>query len=184
MDALSCYVLPGTSFLMSLGWDLNLGFKILTVLPVAVLYTRIREKTLDPDVKETFLREMIYTNEEISKYFNDDTTHVLDYDLEYDAGFPCSEKFPEFNNKMFRFFNSDTSMTTGHFVFGDVESGAMMTLNFKTMPVAGKFRYQVGEPFYYYDVRAQINVNGVYKEVVLVDEAESLKKYRPYLFMF
>lgn len=52
------------------------------------------------------------------------------------------------------------------------------------MPVAGKFRYQVGEPFYYYDVRAQINVNGVYKEVVLVDEAESLKKYRPYLFMF
>lgn len=104
MDALSCYVLPGTSFLMSLGWDLNLGFKILTVLPVAVLYTRIREKTLDPDVKETFLREMIYTNEEISKYFNDDTTHVLDYDLEYDAGFPCSEKFPEFNNKMFSNF--------------------------------------------------------------------------------
>ena len=32
-------------------------------------------------------------------------------------------------------------MTTGFFKFGDVESGATMTLDFKTMPVPGKFRY-------------------------------------------
>jgi len=32
-------------------------------------------------------------------------------------------------------------MTTGHFKFGDVESGATMLLKFKTMPSPGKFRY-------------------------------------------
>lgn len=58
-----------------------------------------------------------------------------------------------------------------------------MTLKFKTMPIPGKFRYQVGEPFYFYDLRAEIKHDGVYKEVVLVDEAETLKKIRPFLFL-
>jgi len=50
------------------------------------------------------------------------------------------------------------------------------------MPIAGKSRYMVGEPFFFYDVVAEINHNGVYKEVVLVDKEESLKRYRPFLF--
>jgi hypothetical protein len=183
-DAFSMYVLPGAAFLSSCFWDMGLGFKILTALPLATLYVRIRDKTIDPDIKETFLREMIHTNEEISKYFTEDTIYVLDYDMEWESGFPCEEKFPEFSNKLFRFFNNDTSMVKGHFVFGDVESGATMRLDVKTMPIAGRSRYQVGEPYFYYDVRAQINHNGVFSEVVLVDEAETLKKNRPYLFMY
>lgn len=51
------------------------------------------------------------------------------------------------------------------------------------MPVAGKFRYQVGEPFFFYDLRAEILHKGVFKEVVLVDEKESLKTNRPFLFL-
>lgn len=51
------------------------------------------------------------------------------------------------------------------------------------MPVAGRFRYQVGEPFYFYDIRADVNHNGQYKEVVLVDEKEVLKRKRPFLFL-
>ena len=74
-------------------------------------------------------------------------------------------------------------MCTGHFKFGDVESGATMTLAIKTMPAHGPFRYQVGEPFYFYDLRAHIHHNGVYKEVVLVDKAEVLKTQRPFLFL-
>jgi hypothetical protein len=46
-------------------------------------------------------------------------------------------------------------MATGFFKMGDVESGALMNLKFKTMPVPGKFRYQVGEPFYFYDLRGK-----------------------------
>jgi hypothetical protein len=96
---------------------------------------------------------MLWTNTEISQYFSEETVHILDYDCEYDRGLEETEKFPEFKNKVFRFFNSDTSMTTGHFKMGDVETGAVMNLTFKTMPVPGKFRYQVGEPFYFYDLR-------------------------------
>ena len=126
---------------------------------------------------------MIYTHPEVAKYFKDSSIHVLDYDCEWDKGFPCEKEFPEFQNKLFRMFNTDTNMTTGHFTFGDVESGATMTVNFKTMPVAGKFRFQVGEPFFFYDVVAHINVNGEYKEVVIVDRQEALRRYRPFLMM-
>merc|ERR1712048_1000759 len=183
-DKFTTYVLPFSAFGASLFWDLGLGFKMLTLIPMVTAYVRIRDKTIDPDIKETYLREMIHTNEEISQHFSEDTIHVLDYDLEWEKGFPCAEKFPEFNNKMFRFFNTDTSMCKGHFVFGDVESGATMRLDIKTMPIAGHNRYQVGEPYFFYDVRAHINNNGVFSEVVLVDENESLKRHRPYLFMF
>jgi hypothetical protein len=56
-------------------------------------------------------------------------------------------------------------------------------IQFKTMPAPGKFKYQVGEPFYFYDMRAEITHNGVFKEVVLVDENESLKSVRPFLIL-
>ena len=52
-DNFSVYVLPGIGLVNSLFWDLAHGFKIFTLLPLAVLYTRIRDKTFDPDLKET-----------------------------------------------------------------------------------------------------------------------------------
>ena len=44
---------------------------------------------------------MLYNNKEIAELFNEETIHVIDYDLEYDKGFPDAEKFPEYNNKLF-----------------------------------------------------------------------------------
>merc|ERR1712048_1293346 len=129
---------------------------------MAIMYVRIRDKCMDPDLKETHLREMLYQNEEISKLFAEETIHVMDYDLEYVPGFMDTKKFPEYNNKLFRFFNTDTSQAKGHFVFGDVESGATMRVDIKTMPIASEYRYQVGEPFFMYSVKAQINHNGVF----------------------
>jgi len=105
----------------------SFGFKVLTCLPLVLAYVRVRDKTLDPDFKETYLRDMIYSNPEISELFNDQTIHVLDYDCEYDMEID-TEKFPEYKNTMWNHFNTDTSMTTGHFRFGDVESGATMLL--------------------------------------------------------
>lgn len=51
------------------------------------------------------------------------------------------------------------------------------------MPTHGQFRYQVGEPFFYYDVRAEVNHNGEFKEIVLVDENVELKTKRPFLIL-
>lgn len=114
---------------------------MLSALPWFVLYVRARDRCLDPDFKETYLRDMMWSNKELTKYFSEETMHVLDYDCEYDKGYPCPEKFPEFSNKVWRFFNNDTGMTTGFFKCGDVETGATMNFKFKTMPAPGRFRY-------------------------------------------
>ena len=71
---------------------------------------------------------MVHQNAELGKLFKPETIHILDHDIEWDQGYPNEQKFPEFKNKFWRFFNSDTHMTTGFFKFGDLESGATMTL--------------------------------------------------------
>lgn len=77
---------------------------------------------------------MMYNNAEISKLFQEESIHVLDYDMEYDTGIPCFEKFPEYDNKIWKFFNTDSGMATGHFTFGDLESGATMNLKVNFIP--------------------------------------------------
>ena len=71
---------------------------------------------------------MIHKNKELGELFKPESIHVLDYDLEFDEGLPDAAKFPEYENKLWRFFNSDAMFTTGFFKFGDVESGATMHL--------------------------------------------------------
>jgi hypothetical protein len=39
---------------------------------------------------------MIYSNAEITKYFREETIHVLDYDCEYVKGIPDAAEFPEY----------------------------------------------------------------------------------------
>lgn len=58
-----------------------------------------------------------------------------------------------------------------------------LPMQVKTMPVHGEFRYQVGEPFYFYDLRAELTHNGQFKEIVIVDEKTELKKKRPFLII-
>jgi len=140
-DKYSLYFLPGTSVFFYQFFDIALGFKILSLMPWFMLYVRIRDKTLDPDFKETYLRDMMWSHKDFSQYFSEETMHILDYDCEYDKGFPDPAKFPEYGNKVWRFFNTDTSMTTGFFKIGNVETGAVGNLKFKTMPSHGKFRY-------------------------------------------
>lgn len=149
---------------------------------MGAIWIRWRDRSADPTIEETYLRAMLHENERIQQLFSVETMHVLDFDCDY-APYPDPEEFPEFNNKYFRFFNTDGNMTKGHFVFGDLESNATMKLTFETMPVVGKARFELGEPFYFFDVQAEITHNGVLEKVVLVDRQESLRKFRPFLMM-
>lgn len=127
-DNFQMYVLPTASLISLYFWDLSFGFKVFTLFPLGIFYTRMRDKCADPDIKETFLRDMIHNHPVIGPLFKPETIHILDYDLDYDEGLPDESKFPEYNNKLWRFFNSDTGMCTGSFKFGDLESGAVMHL--------------------------------------------------------
>lgn len=71
---------------------------------------------------------MIHKNPEISELFKAETIHILDYDFEYEEGYPDEAKFPEYQNKLWRFFNSDAMHCKGFFKFADVETGATMNL--------------------------------------------------------
>lgn len=159
---------------------LAIGFYGLQILCMAGFWIRWRDRTVDPEIEETFLRTIMEKNERISELFDVTTMHVLDYDCEY-QGIPDREEFPEFENKFFKFFNNDSNMTKGFFVFGDLESNATMKLTFETMPVIGTSRFAMGEPFYFFDVSAEINHNGVYEKVDIVNRTETLKRLRPFL---
>ena len=78
------YFLPGMSLFFYQFADLNIGFKMFTVLPLMLFWTRMRDKCADPDMKEVFLRDMVHQHEYLGELFKQETIHVLDYDLEYD----------------------------------------------------------------------------------------------------
>ena len=177
------YFLP-IAFTMAMQfYPLDIGFKILAAVPAVTLYTRIRDKIRDPQPEETYLLDMLHSNPEIQKHFAVETTQIMDHQVEYTKGFPDENEFPEFKNKLFQFFNTDSHMTKGHYIFGDLESGATLKVNFETMPVRGEGRFQIGEPFFYFDVTAELNVKGESKKLILVDRQETLKKIRPFLIM-
>ena len=100
-DPVNLYFFPIWTLFGYVNWDLAIGFKMFTIIPALCLYTRIRNKVIDPEIPETHLREMIYTHERLGSLFKVVTTQVLDYDAEFDKGFPDSKVFPEFDNWLF-----------------------------------------------------------------------------------
>ena len=178
----SCFFLPSVFMVMHLMNHLSIGFLMVQLLAAGNLWSRVRDRSADPEIEETYLRALMEDTPEITKNFNVDTMHVLDHDVEY-SKFPCNKEFPEFDNKLFRFFNADSNMTEGYFVFGDLESNATLKVKFNTMPVVGKSRFSLGEPFFYFDVTASMNCNGVHEEITIVDREKTLKKVRPFLMM-
>jgi hypothetical protein len=129
------------------------------------LGARIRDKGAEPTVDEINLLDTIFANEKLNTLFTPDTYHVIDYDQEWDEGRE-NPLFPEYNHVTARFFNADMNTTTGSYKIGDVESGAMMTLNFKTMPYANN-KYNFSEPFLVYDLVAHVTHEGkVFTETI------------------
>ena len=135
-------------------WKLHFAFF------TCITLTRIRDRGSEPTVDEIWVLDQIFKNETLSKLFTPQTYHVLDYDQEFDEG-RSNPYFPEYRTPVAKFFNVDTNATTGKYKFGDVESGAMMTLHFKTMPFSNN-KYNFTEPFMVYDMWAEVNHNGKY----------------------
>lgn len=126
---------------------------------------RIRDKGAEPTIDEINVLDTIFGHEKLSKLFTPDTYHVIDYDQEFDEG-RCNPYFPEYRASMAKFFNADTNTTTGMYKMGDIESGATMTLHFKTMPYSNN-KYYFSEPFLVYDMFAEVSHNGnVFTETI------------------
>lgn len=154
------------SFLMAsqaLVWKIHFGFGTLALL------SRVRDKGMEPTVDEINVLDTVFANEKVSALFSPESYHVIDYDQEWDEG-RSNPYFPEYRTKTAKFFNSDTNTTTGMYKFGDVESGALMTLRFKTMPFANN-KWHFTEPFLIYDMYAEVTHNGqVFTEHIIKAE--------------
>jgi len=161
------------AFLMSsqaLIWKIHFGFFSLATL------ARIRDKGAEPTVDEIHILDSVFANEKLSALFTPETYHVIDFDQEFDEG-RNSPYFPEYRATAAKFFNADCNSTTGMYKFGDVESGATMTLHFKTMPYSNN-KYAFTEPFLIYDMFAEVAHDGQTFTENLVKAEEVLKSKR------
>jgi hypothetical protein len=163
----------GFTFMMipqALLWKIHFGFFTMATL------ARIRDKGAEPTVDEILILDTIFANPKLSELFKPESYHVIDYDQEWDEG-RTNAYFPEYKTTSAKFFNADSNTTTGMYKFGDVESGATMTLYYKTMPYSNN-KYHFTEPFLIYDMYAEVAHGGkVFTENVIKAE-ETLKTKR------
>jgi hypothetical protein len=138
--------------------------------------TRIRDRGAEPTVDEVNILDTIFSHEKLKTLFTPETYHVIDYNQEWEKGRE-NPYFPEYRTTVAKFFNTDCNTTTGFYKFGDVESGAMMTLHFKTMPFANN-KFNFSEPFFIYDMWAEITHDGNYTVERIVKAEEVLRTKR------
>jgi len=148
-------------------WKIHFAAATLAVL------TRIRDKGMEPTIDEVHVLDTIFGNEKLRALFSPDSYHVLDYDHEWEPDL-SNPYFPEYRTNLAKFFTVDSNTTTGCYKFGDLESGATMTLHFKTMPFSNN-RYNFTEPFLIYDMWAEVSHNGEYFTEQLVKAEDVLK---------
>jgi len=117
--------------------------------------------------------DTIFKNEKIKSLFSPETYHVIDYDQEWEAD-RSNPMFPEYRTNTAKYFNVDSNTTTGRYQIGDLESGATMSLHFKTMPYSNN-KYNFTEPFLVYDMWAEINHDGEFHTEHIVKAEDSLK---------
>lgn len=140
---------------------------------------RIRDKGAEPTVDEIAILDKVFANEKLSELFAPNSYHIIDFDQEWDEGIN-NPYLPEYKTNTARFFNVDTNSTTGMYKLGDVESGATMSLKFKTMPYSNN-KYNFSEPFLVYDLYAEVSHNGSVFTEALVKAEETLKTKRAFV---
>jgi hypothetical protein len=112
-------------------------------------------------------------HELVGKYLKFKTHHIIDFNCEFDKGLE-NPYFPEYRTRLARFFNTDTNTCTGFYKFGDLETGAIVTVHFKTMPISSN-QYWYADPFMIYDMVVEINDNGNFITEHLIKAHEVLK---------
>jgi len=140
------------------------------------LATRIRDKGNEPTIDEINVLDQVFGNEKLRAHFSPSSYHIIDFDQSWDNGLD-NPYFPEYRTNMAKFFNADMNTTTGMYKFGDLDSGATMTLHFRTMPFSNN-KYNFTEPFMIYDMWAEVSNNGEYFTEYITKAEDTLKSKR------
>lgn len=154
-------------------------WKIHFAAATLALLSRVRDKGMEPTVDEVNVLDQFFANEKLNALFKVESYHVIDFDQDWEAGH-SNPYFPEYKTNVAKFFNSDMNTTVGSYKIGDLDSGATCTLHFKTMPYSNN-KYNFTEPFYIYDMWAEVCHNGNYFTEELVKAEDTLKTKRPFV---
>lgn len=149
-------------------------FYVYSAVSALAWYYRIRDKVSHPEFDELEIKDFLYENETVKKYFHDQSSYVIDVCQEYDK-FNIKDH-PEYaESHLANIFNVDCNTTTGYMKMCDMDSDARMTVHFKTMPWSAQ-KYHCSHPFMFTELWAEINCKGVYEKVTFIDPKKLNKK--------
>ncbi len=139
-------------------------------------------KTEEPKLDEVWLFDLLLNHEKTKSHLKKGSFHVIDFNMEFENG-TSNPLFPQYETALAKFFNSDNNCTTGWMKLGDLETGSLVTVNFKTMPYsANQFNY--ADPFLVYDMSVDINHKGKIETHQIIDPEEVLLTKKIFVPLF
>lgn len=117
----------------------------------------------------------------MKKHLKAGSFHVIDFNMEFDKGY--NPLFPQYNTGLARLFNVDSNTTTGYMKLGDLETGSIVTVNFKTMPYSAN-QFMWSDPFLIYDLSIEINNNGKIEIVHAIKAEDVLQSKKIFVPLF
>eukprot|EP00340_Litonotus_pictus_P006320 CAMPEP_0170518488 /NCGR_PEP_ID=MMETSP0209-20121228/4168_1 /TAXON_ID=665100 ORGANISM="Litonotus pictus, Strain P1" /NCGR_SAMPLE_ID=MMETSP0209 /ASSEMBLY_ACC=CAM_ASM_000301 /LENGTH=256 /DNA_ID=CAMNT_0010804065 /DNA_START=68 /DNA_END=838 /DNA_ORIENTATION=- len=144
--------------------------------------SRVLSKTEEPKLDEVWLYDLVLNHEVLKQHLKMDSFHVIDFNMEYDRD-ASNPLFPAYQTALARFFNTDNNCTSGYMKLGDLETGSVVTLNFKTMPTSSN-QFFYSDPFLIYDMNAEINANGSVDTIQVIKPEEVLKTKQIFVPLF
>jgi len=181
-DKCHTYVLPTVVTSLYLLSSQHIAFLNGFVWMFFATIARTLSKTEEPRIDEIWMRDFLLSHEKIKKVLKVETMHVIDHVMEYDKG-NDNPYFPEYKGRLARFFNVDCNTCTGFIKFGDLESGAIITVHFKTMPYSAQ-QYWYSDPFLVYDMVIETSLNGNYEVEHTIKAEDTLKTKRIFIPLF
>lgn len=128
------------------------------------------------------LFDFLLSHEKTKDHLKFGTFHVIDFNMEFEKD-TSNPLFPEYNTALARFFNTDNNCTKGFMKLGDVETGSIVTVNFKTMPYSAN-QFMWADPFLFYEMTAEVNSNGNIETHELIKPEEVLDSKKIFVPLF
>lgn len=144
---------------------------------------RVLSKTEEPKFDEVWLFDTLLNNEKTKLHLKNGSFYVIDFNMEFEKD-RSNPHFAEiYNSPIAKFFNTDNNCTTGFMKLGDLETGSIVTANFKTMPYSSN-SFQYSDPFLVYDLSVEMNYKGTIQTVQIVNPEDVLASKKIFVPLF
>lgn len=181
-DNFGLYVVPTSLVSLFLLSSNHLFFMSSFCFSFFASIARVLSKTEEPKLDEVWMFDTLLNHEILKNHLKKDSFYVIDFNMEYEND-SSNPLFPEYQTDLAKFFNTDNNCTVGFMKLGDLETGSIVHVNFRTMPYSAN-HYFYADPYLVYDMSAEINSKGNVEKVQIVDPKEVLSSKRPFVPLY